>query len=309
VRLLAEGGPFDGRFFEIPLGESMVGRALENDLAFDDPSLSRRHSRLHLDGAGRIEVEDLGSSNGTYVNGRKIGRAVAAAGDVLRFGELQFRIIGAGAGSVGTRAVIGIPRSQLYALLGGGAATMAALMVMIVVLVRKPGPVRASAAESIAKITATADEHLRSARGLFQDHKYTDANSEIERALELDPANAEARRLRGLIVRAPDDERLYKSASAALSTGVRKGIETALRLRDEISTGSTQYAQLTTKLVTQLETFGVGRCTDRGWADCAWALCKEVEIAPADARPSAGAITALREAETHVPRMRCMALK
>src|SRR6185295_26394 len=54
MRLLAEGGPFDGRFFEISAGDVFLGRALENQLAFDDPSLSRRHARLRADPTGRL---------------------------------------------------------------------------------------------------------------------------------------------------------------------------------------------------------------------------------------------------------------
>src|SRR3954471_11529826 len=75
LRLIGEGGPYDGRVFDVPLSMATVGRALDNELVFDDPSLSRKHARVLREGPGRFSLEDLGSSNGTYVNGRKIGKA------------------------------------------------------------------------------------------------------------------------------------------------------------------------------------------------------------------------------------------
>src|SRR6185295_10209905 len=46
LRLVAEGGPFDGRVFDLPPGQVTVGRSADNGLVFDDPSLSRRHCHL-----------------------------------------------------------------------------------------------------------------------------------------------------------------------------------------------------------------------------------------------------------------------
>ncbi len=95
VRLIAEGGPYDGRIFDLPpLRELTLGRAVDNDLILDDPSLSREHAWLRRLGGGRLEVEDRNSANGTYVNGRKVDRAQLGPGDTLRFGELLFRLDG-----------------------------------------------------------------------------------------------------------------------------------------------------------------------------------------------------------------------
>ncbi len=52
-----------------------VGRAPENDVVVDDGTLSRRHLLLRRDGAGGWTIEDAGSSNGTTVNGHRLGRA------------------------------------------------------------------------------------------------------------------------------------------------------------------------------------------------------------------------------------------
>ena len=60
LRLIAEEGPFAGQMFEIRPGQITVGRAIDNDLVFDDPSLSRKHAHVRHNGEF-IEIEDLGS--------------------------------------------------------------------------------------------------------------------------------------------------------------------------------------------------------------------------------------------------------
>ena len=77
----AEGAPFD----HVLRSESLVmGRALDADLTISDPFLSRRHSRFFRAGAD-LFVEDLGSRNGTEVNGRTIqGPERLAPGDVVK---------------------------------------------------------------------------------------------------------------------------------------------------------------------------------------------------------------------------------
>jgi ABC transport system ATP-binding/permease protein len=66
-------------------GELILGReSASADLVIEDPGVSRRHARV-LTETGAVIVEDLGSSNGTYVNGERISGAVElAAGDRSR---------------------------------------------------------------------------------------------------------------------------------------------------------------------------------------------------------------------------------
>jgi hypothetical protein len=66
-----------------------VGRALDNNFVLDEPNVSRHHARLTvLDGF--VQVEDLGSLNGTFVNGRPVhGYAMAAPGDTIVFGLVE----------------------------------------------------------------------------------------------------------------------------------------------------------------------------------------------------------------------------
>ena len=69
----------------------LVGRAATSDVPIYDPTISRRHAEVALANGG-VQVKDLGSSNGTFVNGARVTEVVAAAGDVVTFGKVAFRV-------------------------------------------------------------------------------------------------------------------------------------------------------------------------------------------------------------------------
>ena len=73
----------------------LVGRGPGSDIPIVDPSVSRRHAELVCEG-GRVRIRDLGSVNGTYVNGARVEAATLGPGDVVAFGRAAFRL-GAGA--------------------------------------------------------------------------------------------------------------------------------------------------------------------------------------------------------------------
>ena len=84
--------PDGDQVFELRRGSALtVGRALTSDVPLLDPTVSRRHASLVTDESG-IELNDLGSSNGTFVNGERVEHARVSAGDVLTFGKLTFNV-------------------------------------------------------------------------------------------------------------------------------------------------------------------------------------------------------------------------
>ena len=296
MRLVAEGGPYDGRVFELGASELAVGRAVDNDVVLDDPSLSRKHAKMYRRGVAELEIEDLGSSNGTFINGRKVGRGGVHAGDVLRFGELNFRV--EGDTQPGTRDVsTEIPRRQLYLLTGGAATTLMLLIVMMVVLLHKPAPVQAPGKDAIARIGRQADAHVRQGRALLADRKYLEAKGELDQALELDPANPDARRLRTLAQSAPNDEKTAAAAMAKLGIGDRKALDEAIHLYDDTTDGTPAHAKLQQRLTAALVSYGNTQCGQRNPGDCAWALCRAWELAPPDGKPDPATARTLRDAE------------
>jgi len=82
--LLAPGRP---PMFLSP-GRLTIGRSAACDLVVDSVLVSRQHAQLEC-AAGRCTIEDLGSSNGTFVNGRRVSRAALSPGDRLRLGDVE----------------------------------------------------------------------------------------------------------------------------------------------------------------------------------------------------------------------------
>ncbi|WP_371651835.1 MULTISPECIES: FHA domain-containing protein [unclassified Streptomyces] len=85
-------------FHQVALGRVMrIGRALENELVVSDLQVSRNHAEFHSTPDGRMEIRDLGSHNGTYVNGMPIakgGSALLGPNDIVGVGHSTFRVIG-----------------------------------------------------------------------------------------------------------------------------------------------------------------------------------------------------------------------
>ncbi|WP_409472931.1 ABC transporter ATP-binding protein/permease [Streptomyces sp. HC307] len=85
-------------FHQFALGRVMrIGRALENDLVVSDLQVSRNHAEFHSTPDGRMEIRDLGSHNGTYVNGQPIpkgGSQLLGPTDIVGVGHSTFRIVG-----------------------------------------------------------------------------------------------------------------------------------------------------------------------------------------------------------------------
>ena len=68
-----------------------VGRADDNDLMLTDPEVSRYHARLEPDGKGWRAI-DLGSTNGTWVNGVRLNAGTIAVGDEVAFGSIRYTV-------------------------------------------------------------------------------------------------------------------------------------------------------------------------------------------------------------------------
>jgi adenylate cyclase len=81
-----------GQSYDLKMGGALVvGRALTSDIPVFDPTISRRHAELVHDEHG-VELRDLGSSNGTFVNGTKVEHTRLQPGDVIVFGKVAFRL-------------------------------------------------------------------------------------------------------------------------------------------------------------------------------------------------------------------------
>jgi len=69
-----------------------VGRTARADFIVDAALVSRLHCRLTADASDQLVVEDLGSTNGTIVNGKRVDRGVLRVGDTLTVGRVNFHV-------------------------------------------------------------------------------------------------------------------------------------------------------------------------------------------------------------------------
>ena len=87
--LLSEG--FNGRTYELKVDRTTVGRVSDNAFEIPEASVSSHHAEILLRG-NDIVIRDLGSTNGTFINGEKITEAVLKPGQTLRFGTIDLRL-------------------------------------------------------------------------------------------------------------------------------------------------------------------------------------------------------------------------
>ena len=90
--ILQSSTPDDSWTFRVSAGTvKTVGRATRADFVLDAALVSRLHCRLEA-GDDTLEVVDLSSTNGTFVNGKRIERARLASGDTLRVGRVELTV-------------------------------------------------------------------------------------------------------------------------------------------------------------------------------------------------------------------------
>jgi hypothetical protein len=81
----------DGSSVAISAAPVVIGRLPECEVVLGDTNVSRRHAQVALDDGG-VVVTDLGSTNGTFVNGRRVTRATVRPGDELTIGTSRLRV-------------------------------------------------------------------------------------------------------------------------------------------------------------------------------------------------------------------------
>src|SRR5258707_11496448 len=86
-RLTVRQGPVPGKVFDLVKDVMTIGRDMNNDVVINDAEVSRNHGRLTSQSGGYL-IEDLASTNGTFVNGQRlIGPKLLNPGDVIGLGE------------------------------------------------------------------------------------------------------------------------------------------------------------------------------------------------------------------------------
>ena len=119
-----------GRTYPV-LGVTAIGRSPECDLRIDEPGMSRMHARLLPTDDGLL-LEDLGSANGCFLNGKRVLRGEAKPGDEIGFDNLRFRLMAPGqeAGHADTQAEPSTRAPSPWWWVAGAAIALATLWII-----------------------------------------------------------------------------------------------------------------------------------------------------------------------------------
>jgi pSer/pThr/pTyr-binding forkhead associated (FHA) protein len=90
--VVRSGGGRAGETFPLGAEETTIGRSPDCDIFLDDVTVSRRHAVLKRN-SNELEIEDLGSLNGTFLNRRRIETGVLSDGDELQIGKYKLTFL------------------------------------------------------------------------------------------------------------------------------------------------------------------------------------------------------------------------
>ena len=91
--LIVHRGPGKGSRFLLT-DSSTIGRSQDSDVFLDDVTVSRKHAVVSFSKPGAFNVKDLGSLNGTYVNGQPVVDVLLSSGDEIQIGKFHMLFFG-----------------------------------------------------------------------------------------------------------------------------------------------------------------------------------------------------------------------
>jgi pSer/pThr/pTyr-binding forkhead associated (FHA) protein len=92
--LVIRTGGFEGTRYELAAGETLIGRNPGTDITLLDEGISREHAIvLYDEDQDRYVIEDLQSTNGTKVNGKRVRSEALAPGDEIQIGRTRFEFV------------------------------------------------------------------------------------------------------------------------------------------------------------------------------------------------------------------------
>ncbi|MEO1481241.1 MAG: FHA domain-containing protein, partial [Myxococcota bacterium] len=188
--------PFAGQEFLLPEGDLEVGRVDGNAIVIPDPSVSRNHAQVTVSEHSVI-VEDLGSSNGTLINGERITSRTLAHGDVVSFGNVEFEFQTGGGASDHSgpffQQLLASTNTIRLALGLAGATTVALIGALALELGPWSHAPRAPIGARELEYERSIDEALKKAERAAQAKDWSLAKTNYDAVLSQDPVNVAAR--------------------------------------------------------------------------------------------------------------------
>jgi pSer/pThr/pTyr-binding forkhead associated (FHA) protein len=281
-----------GRQIRLP-ARATVGRGADCDVVLDDDSVSRRHAELSRDQRGLYRLRDLDSSNGTFLDGRRLAKEalLIPEGARLRFGDVEL--------------LFWRPRSagltKRQKLLIGATAGLVLLFGALALLRR--GGASAEREEAPAEEATALTEQAQAA---IEADRYDEAARLAQQAIDLDPLAPGPRKMLAQARREQAGAKIFSDASSKAQLGRE---DEALRLLAQVSPQSRFFARARIKA----KDLATALLRSRGQAcrsaprdnaqevadECGRALDVKCQLGAVDEDPL---LKALRAAERRLPR-------
>jgi pSer/pThr/pTyr-binding forkhead associated (FHA) protein len=226
-RLIVTAGPRAGTEFELTQNETSLGRGGDNTIVIPDLSVSRHHATIRRE-AGGFVVLDMGSGNGTRINGRPAGRHELQTGDIIDLGDTSLQFVEAGgilvkggkrsspshsapsqpairAGGAQPRPSLGDDKPELTNPRASGlqkrtpiyltvAVVIVAILAVGLMRKRQREQAAADAHEHASGSQAVGQQRFAEAVELIKQGKWVDARDKLVIAASLDESDEEIRR-------------------------------------------------------------------------------------------------------------------
>lgn len=272
-------GPWLNKIFPVS-GVVTVGRSGGVEVQLDDDSVSRRHAELEVRPNGAVVLRDLGSANGTLLNGEPVAEEMELVpGDIVQFGVLELAFENrTGALAPKRRAALADTSvnpddasASRRRLIRVGAGVGAVLLVAVVAkLILGDGPATVAADDAGPKVMTVADEKAALERALEECRQYLNASGgelDLEkadkaclRALQLDPIHPEANELKNKLLREKGCAEAWNKAQKALQL---QREEEALKHAADIEPKCSVYLKVKASVLQ-----ATNEVKDRAGADC-----------------------------------------
>ena len=96
AKLVVLSAGFNGRTHDLNVDKTTIGRVEDNTFQIADPSVSSHHCEIVLRGTD-VVIHDLGSTNGSFINGEKVSESVLRPGQTLKLGQIELQLVPEGA--------------------------------------------------------------------------------------------------------------------------------------------------------------------------------------------------------------------
>lgn len=183
ARLVVVTTSLGGVEFRLDRPSLVIGRTEENDIILNHPSISRHHAKIVRDG-DRYTVVDLQSANGVRVGGETYDRVDVQPGDVIELGHVKLRLVGANESWTYDPQEYAGPSRRLLKI-GGIAAGVAVVGVLVLLLTRRGGEQQETAPQATAQASTppkgpTPEQYFERAAAAVKTEKWDDAVTALD---------------------------------------------------------------------------------------------------------------------------------